>query len=129
MSEILKEYSRIKDIILPMLNGPLSPGVLNGLSKKIIDIIDVHLKNTTNEQQEKIVQEAKSYIPHAILKDSDLNASLILFGLAVDVLVKKYFMTITNAPGFKKIFWQEVQKSGVSYDIWLNLNKILSNYN
>ena len=86
-----------------------------------------HVSATPEDLQVKLINEAKAYIPPKELDNGSLTANIVMESLAVSILIDEYFMTLTNLPGLKDHLWNELEKNGISFEIWSNIDNALHN--
>lgn len=127
MNEIMSQYQNFKDQVLAVLKGPLTSERLSDLLSKIKLIAKDHVSATPEDLQVKLINEAKAYIPPKEIDNGSLTANIVMESLAVSILIDEYFMTLTNLPGLKDHLWNELEKNGISFEIWSNIDNALHN--
>jgi hypothetical protein len=87
--------------------------------------VDQYIDRINQDDCERIVSQAHRYIPPKDIERTVLTANIVIKATAVNVLIDEYFMSLTNVPGLKRKFWDELEKDGISFSMWSNIQKAL----
>src|SRR4030042_2648333 len=123
MNEIFKQYVNLKGVVLEHLKGPLTSISLLQMLNAIREIVDEYLNGLTQDVCERIVSQAQRYIPPKDIEGTVLTANIVIKATAVNVFIDEYFMSLTSVPGLKKKLWEEIEKDGISFSMWSNLQR------
>lgn len=125
MSEISKQYNTIKKAVLERLNYPITTNTLMNMLGDINDIVHQYKSSVTPEDQNKIIAEAKEYLRPKDIPQLELTTEFVLKALAINILVDEYSMSLMNMPDLNKKLWNELEKDGLTYNIWSDISKAL----
>jgi len=125
MNEIFKQYVSLKDIVSAHLKGPLTSISLLQMLNDMRKIVDEYMNELTQDVCERLVSQARRFIPPKDIEGIVLSANIVLKAAAINVFIDEYFMSLTSITGLKKKFWDEIEKDGISFSMWSNLQRAL----
>ncbi len=125
MNQIHKQQENLKNELLPHLRGSLTPSNLSAFIDTIRTTAQKHLAVTSEEDKQEIIACTKEYIAPKNLKNGNLTPEMVIKALALGILIDEYFMTLNGLPGLKSQLWAEVEKDGLTFNIWANIQEAL----
>lgn len=125
MNTIIAQYNNVESKILSSVRGPLTCQGLKKMLSKIRHVVDKILAGTSEDIQQKIVNQAQDYIAPRDLSGVTFTARTVIESLAVSALLNEYLMTITTFPKLKVAFWNDLEKHGLNFHIWSSIERAM----
>ena len=123
MKQIRKQQENLKNELLPHLKGSLTSSSLSAMLDVVRTTAQKQLGVTSEQDKQEIVACAKEYIAPKNLKNGNLTPEMVIHALALTVLIDEYLMTLTSLPALKSQLWAEVEKDGLTFNIWANIQE------
>jgi len=123
MKEMQKLCERMENELLARMRGSLTSSGLSAMLDSIRRTARKHLDATSELDKREMVAHAKEYVPRKNLTDTGITPEIVVEAVAMGVMIDEYFMTLTSIPELKAQLWAELEKDGITYAIWLNIQE------